>query len=169
MAHQSPAADTCFAPVFSWAPKIFGTGPLPRHNASTRPEHQRPGTRRAVRAREPQITAGHRLRIDRKRARPYDGHGPHRPGSFSHGAFPRPEDEPPAVAATGTTPACCARATARCVRRRAAREMRSETTGEGEKGPSRSKGTTTLARPQKAGKRHRQRARPGTRPGRSDS
>jgi hypothetical protein len=30
---------------------------------------------------------------------------------FSHGAFP-PGDEPSAVAAIGTTPACCARATA---------------------------------------------------------
>jgi hypothetical protein len=35
---------------------------------------------------------------------------------------PGPEDVPPAVTATGTTPACCPGPTARCVRRRAARE-----------------------------------------------
>jgi hypothetical protein len=35
---------------------------------------------------------------------------------------PGPEDVPPAVAMTGTTPACCPGPTARCVRRRAARE-----------------------------------------------
>jgi hypothetical protein len=101
-------------------------GPLPGHNASTRPEHQRPGTRRAVGAREPQITAGHRLRIDRKRARPYDGHGRHRPGSLlAVGAirvFPDPEDVPPAVATTGITSTCCPGPTARCVRHRTARE-----------------------------------------------
>ncbi len=34
---------------------------------------------------------------------------------------PDPEDVPPAVATTGTTPACCPGPTARCVRRRAAR------------------------------------------------
>jgi hypothetical protein len=34
---------------------------------------------------------------------------------------PDPEDMPPAVATTGTTPACCPGPTARCVRRRAAR------------------------------------------------
>src|SRR5436190_17274693 len=126
MAHQSPAADTCFAPSSHGRRKSFGTGPLPGHNASTRPEHQRPGTRRAVRAREPQITAGRRLRIDRKRARPYDGHGRHRPGSLlAVGAirvFPDPEDVPPAVAATGITSTCCPGPTARCVRYRTARE-----------------------------------------------
>jgi len=35
---------------------------------------------------------------------------------------PDPEDVPPAVATTGTTPACCPGPAARCVRRRAARE-----------------------------------------------
>jgi hypothetical protein len=35
---------------------------------------------------------------------------------------PDPEDAPPAVATTDTTPACCPGPTARCVRRRAARE-----------------------------------------------
>jgi hypothetical protein len=40
-----------------------------------------------------------------------------------------PEDVPPAVATTGTTPACCPGPTARCVRRRAAREAPSETRG----------------------------------------
>jgi hypothetical protein len=43
---------------------------------------KQPGTRRAVRAREPQITAGRRVRVDRERARPYDGHGRHRLGSL---------------------------------------------------------------------------------------
>src|SRR6516225_1652358 len=35
---------------------------------------------------------------------------------------PDPEDVPPAVATTGTTSTCCPGPTARCVRRRAARE-----------------------------------------------
>jgi len=48
----------------------------------TAPEHQRPGTRRAGRTREPDVTAGCHRGIDRKRARPYDGHGRHRPGSL---------------------------------------------------------------------------------------
>ena len=47
-----------------------------------RPEHQRPGTRRAARARETHLTPGRHVRIDRKRARPYDGHRRHRLGSL---------------------------------------------------------------------------------------
>ena len=42
-----------------------------------RPERHRPGARRAVRTREHHITAGRRIRIDRQRTRPYDGHGRH--------------------------------------------------------------------------------------------
>ena len=99
---------------------------LPDITPVPRPEDQRPGTRRAVRAREPQITAGRRVRIDRKRARPYDGHGRHGLGSPSRGrrnaGVPDPEGVPPAVATTGTTSTCCPGPTARCVRRRAARE-----------------------------------------------
>jgi hypothetical protein len=91
-----------------------------------RPGHQRPGPRRAVRAGEPQITAGRRVRIDRKRARPYDGHGRHRPGSLlaagATRAFPTPgmcrqrvrRRAPRRPAAPGPA--------ARCVRRRAATE-----------------------------------------------
>ena len=41
----------------------------------TRPEHQRPGTRRADRARDLHLAASCNIRIDRQRARPYDGHG----------------------------------------------------------------------------------------------
>ena len=109
----------------SRARRSSSTGPPPGHHAGTRPEHQRPGTRRAVRAREPQVTAGRRIRIDRKRARPYDGHERHRLGSLLAAgaiqAFPGPEDVPPAVPTTGTTPACCPGPAARCVRRRVAR------------------------------------------------
>jgi hypothetical protein len=87
--------------------------------------HQRPGTRRVVRAREPQITAGRRVRTDPQAGRPYDGHGRHRLGSvLAVGAtwvFPDPEDVPPAFATTGTTPAYCPGPAARCVRRRVAR------------------------------------------------
>ena len=41
----------------------------------TRPEHQRPGARRAGRARDLHLAAGRHISIDRQRARPYDGHG----------------------------------------------------------------------------------------------
>jgi len=57
--------------------------------------------------------------------------------SAQHGR-PDPEDVPPAGAATGSTPACCPGPTARCVRRRAAREApfrnkrRSEDAGDAE-------------------------------------
>jgi hypothetical protein len=48
-----------------------------------RPQHQRPGARRAVWARELHLTASRNVRIDRKRARPYDGHQAiHRLGSL---------------------------------------------------------------------------------------
>ena len=79
-----------------------------------------------------QITAGRRLGIDRSGHGHTDGHGRHRLGSVLDGDVPDPRNGPPAVAATGTTPACCARAgsEARCVRRRAAAEARSETTGD---------------------------------------
>ena len=89
---------------------------LPDITPVPRPGHQRPGTRRAVRAREPQITAGRRVRTGRKRARPYDGHGRHRPGSLlaagAARAFPapgmcrqrlrRPAPRRPAARADGT-------------------------------------------------------------------
>ncbi len=102
---------------------------LPDITPVPRPEHQRPRARRAGRAREPNVTAGCRVRIDRKRARPYDGHGRHRLGS---------------LLAVGAT--------------------------RGEEGSLTFNGDTTiLTRPQQAGKQHRQRARPGTRPGRSDN
>ncbi len=41
----------------------------------TRPEHQRPGARRADRARDLHLPASRHIGIDRQRARPYDGHG----------------------------------------------------------------------------------------------
>jgi hypothetical protein len=51
-------------------------------------------------AQEPQITAGRRVRIDRKRARPYDGHGRHRLGSLlTVGAYGR--SRPRECAASG--------------------------------------------------------------------
>jgi hypothetical protein len=40
-----------------------------------RPEHQRPGARRAIRARELHPPASGYVGTDRQRARPYDGHG----------------------------------------------------------------------------------------------
>ena len=87
MAHPAPGAPQP-------GTKIFQYRPASRTYAGTRPEHQRPGTRRAVGAREPQITAGRRVRIDRQRARPYDGHGRHRLGSLlavgATRAFPTP-------------------------------------------------------------------------------
>ena len=67
---------------------------LPDITPVPRPEHQRPGTRPAVRAREPQITAGRRVHIHRCQAQPYDGHGRHRLGSLlaagATRAFPIP-------------------------------------------------------------------------------
>jgi hypothetical protein len=69
-----------------------------------RPEHQRRVTRRAVRAREPHLTAGRRVRIDRKRARPYDGHGRHTLRSrnlSSTQTFDAAEDEIVAFRCTG--------------------------------------------------------------------
>src|SRR5258707_3854223 len=48
-----------------------------------RPEHQRPRARRAVRTGELHVTAGRHIGVDRKRARPYDGHqATHRLGSL---------------------------------------------------------------------------------------
>ena len=41
----------------------------------TRPEHQRPGARRAVRTGELHVTPGRHISTGRQRARPYDGHG----------------------------------------------------------------------------------------------
>ena len=41
----------------------------------TRPEHQRPGARRADRTGDLHLAASRHIRIDRQRARPYDGHG----------------------------------------------------------------------------------------------
>ena len=41
----------------------------------TGPEHQRPGARRADRARDLHLAASCHISIDRQRARPYDGHG----------------------------------------------------------------------------------------------
>ena len=65
---------------------------LPDTTPVPRPEHQRPLARRAGRAREPHITAGCRIRIDRKRARPYDGHGRHRLGSLLAAGATRAEE-----------------------------------------------------------------------------
>ena len=44
----------------------------------TRPEHQRHAARRAGRAGDLHLPASRHIRIDRQRARPYDGHGRHR-------------------------------------------------------------------------------------------
>ena len=55
---------------------------LPDITPVPRPGHQRPGTRRAGRTREPDVTAGCGMGIGRERARPYDGRGRHSPGSF---------------------------------------------------------------------------------------
>lgn len=40
-----------------------------------RPEDQRPGARRAIRARELHLAASSHIGIDLQRVRPYDGHG----------------------------------------------------------------------------------------------
>src|ERR1019366_5718825 len=48
-----------------------------RGRGLARPEHQRPGARRAIRTRELHLAAGRHIRTGRKRARPYDGHGRH--------------------------------------------------------------------------------------------
>ena len=102
---------------------------LPDITPVPRPEHQRPGTRRAGRPGELHATASRHVGIDRERAGPYDDHGRHRLGS---------------LLAIGAK--------------------------RGEEGSLTFNGDTTiLTRPQQAGKPHRQRAQPGTRPGRSDS
>ncbi len=118
MAHPAPRAPQPGHEDLPAAARLPDITPVPR------PEHQQPGTQRAGRAREPDVTAGCRVRIDRKRARPYDGHGRHRLGS---------------LLAVGAK--------------------------RGEEGSLTFNGDTTiLTRQQQAGKRHRQRARPGTRP-----
>jgi len=98
-------------------PKIPGTGPErreqgmsnparpapdPRHEdlqaaarypdetPAARPEHQRDGARRAVRAGELRLPAGRRIGIRRQRARPYDGHGRYTASDPS--SRPRPND-----------------------------------------------------------------------------
>ena len=96
---------------------------LPDITPVPRPEHQRPGTRRAVRAREPQIAAAAAY------APAASGHGhTMATGDTASDSFSRPHN-------TGVpdprmcrqrlrrpAPAACARQAARCVRRRAARE-----------------------------------------------
>src|SRR5436190_1910797 len=55
---------------------------LPDITPVSRPEHQRPGTRRAARPGELHATASRHVGVDRERAGPYDGHGRHRLGSL---------------------------------------------------------------------------------------
>ena len=105
---------------------LVAPGPPPGHNAGTpartpaarhttgspgagTPDHGRP-----PRTHRPQ--AGTAIRWPRATPPRIPSRGRRSTG------VPGPGDVPPAVAATGTTPACCPGPTARCVRRRAARE-----------------------------------------------
>ena len=105
---------------------LVAPGPPPGHNAGTpartpaarhttgspgagTPDHGRP-----PRTHRPQ--AGTAIRWPRAAPPRIPSRGRRSTG------VPGPGDVPPAVAATGTTPACCPGPTARCVRRRAARE-----------------------------------------------
>ena len=89
----------------------FGTGPPPGHNAGTRAEHQRLGTRRAVRAqgtpdhRRPALT--HRPQAGTAIRWPWATPPRIPPRGRRNKVFPDPEDVPPAVATTGTTSTCC--------------------------------------------------------------
>ena len=117
VAHPAPQPGHEDLPVPARLPDIT---PVPR------PEHQRPGTRRAVpsegtpdhgrtpRTHRPQ--AGTAIRWPRATPPRIPSRGRRNTG------VPDPEDVPPAVATTGTTSTCCPGPTARCVRRRAARE-----------------------------------------------
>ena len=69
LCREGPAGVRCRA-------RLPDITPVPRR------EHQRLGERRAVWAREPQITVGRRICIGRTRARPNDGHGRHDPESL---------------------------------------------------------------------------------------
>ena len=53
--------------------------PRPDMPPVARPVHQRLAARQAIRARELHLLASSNVRIDRQRARPYDGHGRHPP------------------------------------------------------------------------------------------
>ena len=71
-AHDSPRTArhrTRGTKIFRQRPAAADMPPV------TRPEHQRPGARRAVRPRDLHLPASRHVRIDRQRARPYDGHG----------------------------------------------------------------------------------------------
>ena len=77
-AHGSPrSARTAAA-----ARRSSGSGPPPGHDAGSQTRTSSARARRAIRARELHPTAGRHVRIDRQRARPYDGHGRHRLGSL---------------------------------------------------------------------------------------
>ena len=135
-ATSSPGARTAISARATWMTRVMqpactarspGCSASRRSSASTR-------SRRKVSARS---RSTHPVCLSGPAGRPPRTHRPasgHRhtmatdgtvPDPFSRPTrtgVPDPGDVPPAIAATGTTPACCPGLTARCVRRRAARE-----------------------------------------------
>jgi len=126
IAHSTHRQAVIPAPPGSGAAcPVLRNDTLPDITPVPRQEHRRSGTRREARARNPDHGQPPRTH------RPQSGHGhtmatatPPRipPRGRRNTGVPDPEDVPPAVATAGTTPACCPGPTARCVRRRAARE-----------------------------------------------